>query len=230
MCEGVCNKCREKLQWRFKYNKYKPLKTPSSCRDCNNKSIHKAYRALCDTCATKRKVCSSCSKDIVAANIEYIAHHKVVEEEGTGSNSVSTTPKMSVSVTTPDDYVVSIMGNAGASASTSSATVHFEGVPMEEGEDESENENENSSKKFKKEHEVLDMREMKEEIDNNKIENNEKGVEKVEKEEEKSSNLAAQWDERKFNTIANLKYSKDRVVGSTEDGSGGASTVFSFTK
>lgn len=42
----MCNKCREKAQWRFKYNKYKPLKNPGSCRDCNQKSIFKAYRYL----------------------------------------------------------------------------------------------------------------------------------------------------------------------------------------
>jgi hypothetical protein len=31
-------------------------------------------------------------------------------------------------------------------------------------------------------------------------------------------NGASAWDEKKFNTIANHKYSKDRVVGSNADG------------
>ena len=60
MCEGICSKCREKVQWRFKYDKYKPLKHPAKCADCKNKTVNKAYRTLCDNCASKRKVCSSC--------------------------------------------------------------------------------------------------------------------------------------------------------------------------
>ena len=29
--KGDCQKCREKVQWRFKYDKYKPLKHPATC-------------------------------------------------------------------------------------------------------------------------------------------------------------------------------------------------------
>jgi hypothetical protein len=28
MCEGICDHCREKLQWKFTYDKYKPLRHP----------------------------------------------------------------------------------------------------------------------------------------------------------------------------------------------------------
>lgn len=203
MCEGVCNKCREKSQWRFKYNKYKPLKTPSSCRDCNMKAIHKAYRALCDACATKRKVCSACSKDLVAANLEYTTYHKVKEEDEEG---VQISSSKGMDVSTPEDYVVSLMSSS--SGGTSSA--------MDEQEDV-----ESVSKRVKSDHQneasAIDGQvELKGEES--------KGDETV------VSTLASGWDERKFNTIANLKYSKDRVVGSAEDGSGGASTIFSFSK
>jgi hypothetical protein len=37
----VCSKCREKAQWRFKYDKYRPLRTPASCRDCKGKTVYK---------------------------------------------------------------------------------------------------------------------------------------------------------------------------------------------
>ena len=196
MCEGVCNKCREKSQWRFKYNKYKPLKTPSSCRDCNLKTIHKAYRALCDACATKRKVCSACSKDLVSANLEYTTYHKVKEEddEMTGSSGKG------MPVANPEDFVAKVLG--GSSSITSSA--------MEE-------DIESAAKKSKSGHTTdvdagYQAEKEKEDL---------KGGETV-------SSLASGWDERKFNTIANMKYSKDRVVGSSEDGSGGASTLFTF--
>ena len=63
MSEGVCTKCREKAQWRFKFDKYKPLKAPGTCGCCHNKTVYKAYRTLCDPCATTKKVCPSCCKD-----------------------------------------------------------------------------------------------------------------------------------------------------------------------
>lgn len=192
MCEGVCNKCREKSQWRFKYNKYKPLKTPSSCRDCNLKTIHKAYRALCDACATKRKVCSACSKDLVSANLEYLTYHKVKEEDDETSGPSS----KGMSVANPEDFVAKVL-SSGSVSTTSAMEIDTESAP----------------KKSKTDHITVDHAEKeKEEI---------KGGETV-------SSLASGWDERKFNTIANMKYSKDRVVGSTEDGSGGASTLFTF--
>jgi Uncharacterized conserved protein (DUF2039) len=199
MCEGVCNKCREKSQWRFKYNKYKPLKTPASCRDCNMKVVHKAYRALCDGCATKRKVCSSCSKDLDAANLEYSTYHRVKDEDA-GETSIGTKGMV---VSGPQDFSSSIVNSSIAGSSTE----------MEEEEDVG-----SASKKSKNDHESSAH-----ESDNLKSDEL-KGTESV------VSNVASGWDERKFNTIANLKYSKDRVVGSAEDGSGGASTVFCFSK
>ena len=36
------------------YKKYKPLTVPGKCRDCSQKNILKAYRALCDPCAVKK--------------------------------------------------------------------------------------------------------------------------------------------------------------------------------
>lgn len=60
MCEGVCRRCREKVQWRFNYNKYKPLKNPATCQHCKQKTVVKAYRTLCDNCAKQRNVCPGC--------------------------------------------------------------------------------------------------------------------------------------------------------------------------
>ena len=70
MSEGVCDRCREKVQWRFRYDKYKPLTKPATCQRCKNKAVHKAYRNMCDPCAIKSKECPSCCKDIEASNLE----------------------------------------------------------------------------------------------------------------------------------------------------------------
>ena len=163
------------------------------------KVVHKAYRALCDGCATKRKVCSSCSKDLDAANLEYSTYHKVKDEDEEAA-SIGTKGMV---VSGPQDFSSSIVNSKIAGSSTE----------MEEDEDV-----ESASKRSKNDHESSAQ-------ESNNLKTEElKGAETV------VSTVASGWDERKFNTIANLKYSKDRVVGSTEDGSGGASTVFSFSK
>jgi Uncharacterized conserved protein (DUF2039) len=70
MSEGICDKCRDKVQWRFKYDKYKPLSRPATCQACKNKTVHKAYRSMCDPCAVKKDVCPACCINIEQSNIE----------------------------------------------------------------------------------------------------------------------------------------------------------------
>ena len=37
MSEGICGRCREKLQWKFQFDKYKSLKNPGTCQSCKQK-------------------------------------------------------------------------------------------------------------------------------------------------------------------------------------------------
>jgi hypothetical protein len=48
---NVCHKCREKLEWRKKYRKYKPLTQPSICNICRNRNITAAYHTICYNCS-----------------------------------------------------------------------------------------------------------------------------------------------------------------------------------
>lgn len=50
----LCQRCFDQIQWKIDYKKYKPLSAPARCRDCQKKTILKAYRALCDPCANKK--------------------------------------------------------------------------------------------------------------------------------------------------------------------------------
>jgi hypothetical protein len=68
MCEGICKRCIDKAVWRFKFDKYKPLKNIGNCQQCKQKVITKAYRTLCDKCAGARKVCPSCVVDMAESN------------------------------------------------------------------------------------------------------------------------------------------------------------------
>lgn len=78
---GICQKCRLKVQWRFRYDKYKPLKNRGSCNDCKQKTVLKAYRSLCDPCSKARKVCASCCEVITADN-----ENMSIDEDGNVSS------------------------------------------------------------------------------------------------------------------------------------------------
>lgn len=47
----VCQHCREKIEWKKKYRKYKPLTVPAKCVKCGNRTVKAAYHQLCDDCA-----------------------------------------------------------------------------------------------------------------------------------------------------------------------------------
>ncbi|XP_076288906.1 uncharacterized protein LOC143213173 [Lasioglossum baleicum] len=57
---NVCERCKEIIEWKIKYKKYKPLKTPSKCIKCAQKSVKQAYHNICSPCAKENKVCSKC--------------------------------------------------------------------------------------------------------------------------------------------------------------------------
>jgi hypothetical protein len=59
---GLCKRCQEQIEWRKKYRKYKPLKSPSTCNGCKEKTITRAYHTLCDACANEKNVCAKCNK------------------------------------------------------------------------------------------------------------------------------------------------------------------------
>jgi len=79
MCEGICDRCREKVQWRFKFDKYKPLTKPGNCQNCKEKRIAKAYRSYCDSCAAAKKACAACCGDLLKMNSERRAEIEAVE-------------------------------------------------------------------------------------------------------------------------------------------------------
>ena len=62
----LCERCLNILAWKLKFNKYHPLKTPCKCNQCQEKSIYKAYRTICDGCAIKdgKKHCTKCGEEV----------------------------------------------------------------------------------------------------------------------------------------------------------------------
>mmetsp|Transcript_20185 Transcript_20185/g.29822 ORF Transcript_20185/g.29822 Transcript_20185/m.29822 type:complete len:196 (-) Transcript_20185:10-597(-) len=65
--EGLCKYCWDKVEWKKKYRKYKPLTQPSHCNECKQRTVTAAYHTICQPCATKSSVCAWCTqrKDLV---------------------------------------------------------------------------------------------------------------------------------------------------------------------
>ncbi|XP_035591483.1 uncharacterized protein C9orf85 homolog [Oncorhynchus keta] len=65
--EGLCQRCKEVIEWKVKYNKYKSLSQPRTCVKCSQKTVKDAYHVICKTCALKLELCAKCGKkeDIV---------------------------------------------------------------------------------------------------------------------------------------------------------------------
>ena len=164
MCEGVCPRCRDKMQWRFQFNKYKPLKKIAGCQQCRKKNITKAYRVLCDGCAKEKNVCPGCCADIIEQQLKRKER---------------------------DEYL---------------------GINDEDEKDKDEDIDEMQTD------DCDDAGEMTREAHNSDSISNKKSRScNVDNGTESSSGASGEWDEAKFAKIAAAKYSKERIVGSSED-------------
>ncbi|PKI43205.1 hypothetical protein CRG98_036402 [Punica granatum] len=48
---GVCLRCKEQIEWKRRYGKYKPLAEPAKCQVCSKRNVRQAYHNLCRGCA-----------------------------------------------------------------------------------------------------------------------------------------------------------------------------------
>jgi len=60
---GCCARCKDILEWKIKYKKYKPLSGPRKCAKCGEKRVKRAYYLLCDICAQETHSCGKCGQD-----------------------------------------------------------------------------------------------------------------------------------------------------------------------
>ncbi|XP_029960387.1 uncharacterized protein C9orf85 homolog [Salarias fasciatus] len=65
--DGLCRHCKDVLEWKVKYNKYKPLTQPKKCVRCSQKTVKDAYHIVCKPCSLQFEICCKCGKkeDIV---------------------------------------------------------------------------------------------------------------------------------------------------------------------
>jgi hypothetical protein len=89
--EGLCRRCTDKIEWRKKYRKYKPLTKPAVCVYCKKKEVKAAYHKSCLPCAQDKGLCPFCLLtwgEIEAADAETAASLKdaAAAAAATGAN------------------------------------------------------------------------------------------------------------------------------------------------
>ncbi|XP_030049723.1 uncharacterized protein C9orf85 homolog [Microcaecilia unicolor] len=60
--DGVCQRCKDILEWRVKFSKYKALSQPKKCVKCLQKTVKDAYHLICRPCACRLNLCAKCGK------------------------------------------------------------------------------------------------------------------------------------------------------------------------
>ncbi|KAK3538710.1 hypothetical protein QTP86_014307 [Hemibagrus guttatus] len=85
--DGVCQRCKDVLEWKVKYNKYKSLTQPRKCVKCLQKTVKDAYYIMCRPCALQLKLCAKCgnNEEVVISLDKKEGEEEVEEEEPKGN-------------------------------------------------------------------------------------------------------------------------------------------------
>ncbi|KAI5340740.1 hypothetical protein L3X38_020014 [Prunus dulcis] len=57
---GVCPRCKEQIEWKRRYGKYKTLTEPTKCQRCTKRAVRQSHHKLCSACAKEQGVCAKC--------------------------------------------------------------------------------------------------------------------------------------------------------------------------
>ncbi|KAJ3696189.1 hypothetical protein LUZ60_001566 [Juncus effusus] len=57
---GVCLRCKEQIDWKRKYGKYKPLTEPAKCQKCTKRNVRQAHHKICTDCSKSLGLCAKC--------------------------------------------------------------------------------------------------------------------------------------------------------------------------
>ncbi|CAD6236664.1 unnamed protein product [Miscanthus lutarioriparius] len=57
---GVCQRCRDQIDWKRRYGKYKPIVEPAKCQKCSKRNVRQAYHNVCRDCSKDIGICAKC--------------------------------------------------------------------------------------------------------------------------------------------------------------------------
>lgn len=112
--QHVCRRCRDKLEWRKKYRKYKIRTQPGKCNVCQQRCVMAAYHTICEKCTLSEKA-KNIVKEHLASNPTTIESTDTVDEKGTKEEI------MEEEETEPQEEVAAEEPAAACSASVSSS-------------------------------------------------------------------------------------------------------------
>ncbi|XP_004304216.1 PREDICTED: uncharacterized protein C9orf85 homolog isoform 2 [Fragaria vesca subsp. vesca] len=94
---GVCQRCKEQIEWKRKYGKYKTLTEPTKCQRCTKRNVRQSHHKLCQPCAKEHGVCAKCcsrNERIVGKDpAEVEAEQKELQEMNAGKAMKGATEK-----------------------------------------------------------------------------------------------------------------------------------------
>ncbi|KAJ3273993.1 hypothetical protein HDV01_003663 [Terramyces sp. JEL0728] len=79
--QGVCQRCKDIIEWKQRMGKYKPLTQPKTCLSCQQKKIYCAYHVLCQSCSAEKQKCAKCHEGDIAVQMEKKKEEVVKEEQ-----------------------------------------------------------------------------------------------------------------------------------------------------
>lgn len=84
---GVCKRCKDIIDWKIKYKKYKMLSAPKKCISCEQKAIKQAYHVLCRNCARAKDVCAKCCKpeEVILSKIAQLLPKLAIHSHAAGA-------------------------------------------------------------------------------------------------------------------------------------------------
>lgn len=81
---GVCQRCRDQIDWKRRYGKYKPIVEPAKCQKCGKRAVRQAYHNVCRDCSKDLGICAKCCtrvNELVGKDVnEEESERKALEE------------------------------------------------------------------------------------------------------------------------------------------------------
>eukprot|EP00056_Hartaetosiga_gracilis_P004286 m.73610 g.73610 ORF g.73610 m.73610 type:complete len:222 (-) comp11776_c1_seq7:1849-2514(-) len=77
--KSVCKRCHDILEWKKKYDKYKPRTKPGICRLCERRNVTFAYHVICTECSNEKNICAKCEKK--DEEIEKVISQREIEQQ-----------------------------------------------------------------------------------------------------------------------------------------------------
>ncbi|TQD83289.1 hypothetical protein C1H46_031146 [Malus baccata] len=88
---GVCQRCKEQIEWKRRYGKYKTLTEPAKCQRCTKRAVRQSHHKLCAACAKEQRVCAKCCcrvEQIVGKDLaEVESEQKQLQEMNAGKST-----------------------------------------------------------------------------------------------------------------------------------------------